>query len=59
VVGVEDLAEEDPERHQGGVDPVVPGDLDLAEGLLEAGDGEDIAKGRPPPWRNWRRRVST
>ena len=45
LVGVEDLAEEDPEGHQRGVDPVVPGRLDLAEGLVEAVGGEDVGEG--------------
>ena len=36
LVGVEDLAEEDPEGHQRGEDPVVPGRLDLGQGLGEA-----------------------
>ena len=46
LVGVEDLAEEDPEGHQRGEDPVVPGGLDLAEGLLEAAGGEDVGEGK-------------
>jgi hypothetical protein len=45
VVGGEDPAEEGPEGHQRGVDPVVPGRLDLAEGLVEAVGGEEIGEG--------------
>ena len=45
LVGVEHLAEEDPEGRQRGVDPVVPGRLDLAEGLLEAAGGQDVGEG--------------
>ena len=44
LVGVEGLAEEDPEGHQRVVDPVVPGRLDLAEGLVEALGGEDVGE---------------
>jgi hypothetical protein len=39
-VGGEDLADEDPEGDQRREDPVVPGGLDLSEGLLEAVLGE-------------------
>ena len=45
LVGVEHLAEEDPEGDQRGEDPVVPGRLDLAEGLLEAAGGQDVGEG--------------
>jgi hypothetical protein len=45
LVGVEDLAEEDPEVHQLGVVPIVPRRLDLAEVLVEAVGGEDVGKG--------------
>ena len=44
LVGVEGLAEEDPGRHRRCVDPVVPGRLDLAEGLVEAIGGEDVGE---------------
>ena len=42
---VEHLTEEDPERHQRGVDPILPGRLDLAEGLVEAVGGENVGEG--------------
>jgi hypothetical protein len=45
LVGVEHLAEEDPEGHQRGEDPVVPGRPDLAEGLVEAAGVEDVGEG--------------
>jgi hypothetical protein len=48
MVGTEHLPEEDPKRHQGREDPVVPSDLDRLQGLRQALFGEDLGEGKVP-----------
>src|SRR5262245_60959549 len=45
LVGVEHLAEEDPEGHQRGEDPVLPGGRDLGHRLGEAARRQDVGEG--------------
>ena len=45
LVGVEHLAEEDPEGHQRGEDTVFPGALDFRQRVGEAPRREDVGEG--------------